>query len=155
VVVETPKGSRSKYSYDPEVEAFDLSGVLPAGMSFPLDFGFVPQTLGEDGDPLDILILHDEPAAVGAVAEVRLLGVIEAEQTEQGRTFRNDRLIARVSASITYNSATSIDDLGPLFVEHLGRFFINYNELKHKKFKVLRTAGSQRALELIKQSARR
>jgi inorganic pyrophosphatase len=56
VVVETPRGSRNKYSYDPECDCMELSTVLPEGMIFPYGFGFIPSTLGEDGDPLDILI---------------------------------------------------------------------------------------------------
>jgi inorganic pyrophosphatase len=81
VVIETPKGSRSKYTWDSSVEAFELSGLVPAGMSFPLDFGMIPATLADDGDPLDILVIGDEPAVVGCIVDVRILGVIKAEQT--------------------------------------------------------------------------
>lgn len=149
-IIETPKGSRSKYTYDPQIEVFELSGLLPTGMNFPLDFGFIPATLAQDGDPLDVLILGDEPSAVGALAKIRLLGVIEAEQRERdGTIFRNDRLIARVAQSISYGHAEHIDDLGTLFIEHLGQFFINYNRLKGKAFKVLATAGPERAAALV------
>jgi inorganic pyrophosphatase len=149
VVIETPKGSRYKYTYDPGLEALELSGLLPAGMSFPLDFGFVPSTRGEDGDPLDILVVGDTPAVPGCVVHVKLLGVIEAEQTEKGETVRNDRLIGRTALSINYATAQSVDDLGSLFVDHLGRFFANFNALKGKKFEVLRVRGADRAVELI------
>ena len=150
VVVETPKGSTAKYTYDPELEALELSGVLPTGMSFPLDFGFVPATLADDGDPLDILVVADTPSAPGCVVHVRLVGVIEAEQTEHGKTVRNDRLIARTSLSINYGKAETLDDLGSTFVDHLGRFFVNYNELKGKGFKVIGIGDAQRAAELLK-----
>src|ERR1700757_4685700 len=60
VVIETPKGSRNKYDYDPDCDCLELATVLPEGMSFPYDFGFVPSTLGEDGEPLDVLVLMDE-----------------------------------------------------------------------------------------------
>ena len=100
-MIESPKGSRSKYTWDRVIEAFELSGLLPTGMSFPLDFGMVPSTLGDDGDPLDILVIGDEPAAVGCVVNVRILG-IKAEQTERGRTYRNDRLVGRVAISVSY-----------------------------------------------------
>src|SRR5204863_796713 len=93
-VIETPKGSRSKFKYDEEHGLFKLSGVLPAGAVFPFDFGFVPATVGEDGDPLDVLVLMDEPVFSGCFVAARLLGVIEARQTEDGKTERNDRLIA-------------------------------------------------------------
>lgn len=149
-IIETPKGSRSKYTYDPEIGMFELSGLLPTGMSFPLDFGFIPATLAQDGDPLDVLVIGDEPSAVGCLANIRLLGVIEAEQRERdGTIFRNDRLIARVDQSISYAHTTHIDDLGTLFIAHLGQFFVNYNSLKGKGFTVLATAGPERAAALV------
>ena len=83
VVIETPKGSRNKYNYDEKLGLFKLGGVLPSGASFPFDFGFVPSTVGGDGDPLDVLVLMDEPAFAGCLVSARLVGVIEAEQTER------------------------------------------------------------------------
>src|ERR1700752_5285187 len=80
-IVDTPKGSRNKFKYDPRSGLFKLSGTLPLGNSFPFDFGYVPSTAGEDGDPLDVLILMDEPAFVGCLVPSKLIGVIEAEQT--------------------------------------------------------------------------
>src|ERR671939_103970 len=92
VVIETPKGNRNKFKYDEERGLFKLSGVLPMGAVFPFDFGFIPSTLGGDGDPLDVLVLMDEPAFTGCLVPARLIGVVEAEQTEEGETQRNDRL---------------------------------------------------------------
>src|SRR5580698_6307855 len=76
VIVETPKGSRNKFSFDPDQEIFALKKVLPAGMNFPYDFGFLPRTLAEDGDPIDVLLLMDEPAFPGVLVRSRLIGVI-------------------------------------------------------------------------------
>jgi inorganic pyrophosphatase len=150
-IVETPKGSRSKYSYDPDTEVCELTGHLPAGMAFPLDFGFVPSTLGGDGDPLDILVVADEPIGIGTMVRVRILGIIGAEQRERdGRVVRNDRLLGRPVASITYDGATHINDLGQPFIDHLGRFFIQYNELRGKAFKVLSVAGPSAGLDAIR-----
>ncbi len=73
VVIETPKGRRNKFDYDPKIEAFTLGGLLGEGLSFPFDFGFVPSTVAEDGDPLDVMVLMDEPAHVGCVLSVRLI----------------------------------------------------------------------------------
>jgi inorganic pyrophosphatase len=73
VVIETPKGSRNKYDYAPECDCMELGAVLPEGMTFPFDFGFVPSTLGEDGDPLDILVLIDGPVVPGCVIRARLV----------------------------------------------------------------------------------
>jgi inorganic pyrophosphatase len=83
VVIETPKGSRNKYAYDPDEHIFELKRVLPAGMAFPYDFGFVPSTLGGDGDPLDVLVLMDEPAFPGCKLKCRVIGVIEEENGAQ------------------------------------------------------------------------
>lgn len=153
-VVETPKSSRSKYDYDEESGLFRLAGLLPEGMSFPLDFGFVPSTLAEDGDPLDILVLHDEPLAVGALVTVRLLGVIEANQTEQGNTARNDRLLAVTPCSHHHGRITHIEEFGETFRDHLVRFWVNDNALKGKRFEVLAVEGPQRAADRVEAAAR-
>src|SRR5689334_3990623 len=86
VIVETSQGSRNKYKYDPERRLFKVHKLLPAGASFPFDFGFIPSTVGDDGDPLDVLVVMEEPAPAGILVPARLLGVIEAEQTEGGKT---------------------------------------------------------------------
>jgi inorganic pyrophosphatase len=65
VIIETPKGSRNKYAFDPKQRVFELKTVLPAGMFFPYDFGFIPSTVADDGDPIDVLVLMDEPAFPG------------------------------------------------------------------------------------------
>src|SRR5665213_2483210 len=91
-IVETPKGSRNKFDYDPDSNLFKLGGLLPDGMMFPFDFGFIPSTLGDDGDPLDILVMMDAPAHVGCLIDVRIIGLISAEQSQDGKKTTNDRL---------------------------------------------------------------
>ena len=120
--IETPKGVRSKFDYDEESELFRLAGLLPEGMSFPLDFGFFPSTKAQDGDPLDVLVLHDEPIPTAALVAVRLIGVIEADQTEQGNTVRNDRLLAVTTCSHQYEQVTEVEQLGKMFVDYLTKF---------------------------------
>src|SRR5678809_213771 len=93
-VIETPKGSRNKFDYDPDSNLFMLGGLLPEGLAFPFDFGFIPSTLGDDGDPLDVMVLMDEPAHVGCLLDVRIIGVIEAVQVQDGKSETNNRLIA-------------------------------------------------------------
>src|SRR6187397_2515854 len=83
VIIETPQGSRNKFKYDPDLRMFKLSKVLPEGMVFPYDFGFVPSTNGDDGDPVDVLVLMDEPTFPGCLLECRLVGVLEAGQEEK------------------------------------------------------------------------
>ena len=154
-VIETPAGHRTKFDYDPESGLFALHDVLPAGMAFPLAFGFVPATLGGDGDPLDIIVLADEDLPIGCLASVKLLGVIEACQTERdGAVNRNDRLIGRVAVSRIYGDVDDLDCLGDAMVGELARFFETYNALKGKKFEVRAIGDSARACALIEEAAR-
>jgi len=157
-IVETPAGSRAKFDYEPGCGLFELRGMLPAGIAFPLDFGFVPSTLGGDGDPLDVLVLAEERLPVGCLVNVRLLGVIEAEQTEgddgERTTMRNDRLVARLAESRTFANIDSLDQLGDGFRDELTRFFVTYNELKGKRFEVLGIHGPGRAVDTVRKSTR-
>ena len=153
-VIETPKGARSKLDYDPGTGLFRLAGLLPEGMSFPLDFGFFPSTTAQDGDPLDVMVLHDEPIPTATLVAVRLIGVIEADQTEQGDTVRNDRLLAVTTCSHQYERITEVGQLGTLFVDHLTRFWVNYNALKGKTFRVRGVYGADRAADALETAAR-
>jgi len=94
VVIETPKESRNKFVFNPNERIFELKKVLPSGMSFPYDFGFVPSTEADDGDPVDVLVLMDEPAFPGCVLTCRPIGVIEGEQGDKKDKERNDRIVA-------------------------------------------------------------
>jgi inorganic pyrophosphatase len=153
VIIDTPKGSRNKYSYNKKCGLFELAGVQPAGMFFPFDFGFVPQTKGEDGDALDVLVLMDEPAFVGCLIQARAIGVIEARQTEKRRTIRNDRVIAVPCNSRNQDDITKLSDLNTNLLREIEHFFISYNEMKGKKFRPIGHFGPDRALRLIKESA--
>jgi inorganic pyrophosphatase len=154
-VIETPKGSRNKFNYDPKHGLFRLGGVLPAGASFPFDFGFVPATLGEDGDPLDVLVLMDEPAFAGCLVPARLIGVIEAEQTEAGQTAQNDRLIAVAADSRYHRDVQSLEDLNPTLVAEIEHFFVSYNSIRGKEFKPSRRSGPERARQLVVEGEQR
>jgi inorganic pyrophosphatase len=149
VVVETPRQSRSKHKYDPDLRVFKLHKVLPAGLFFPFDFGFVPRTIAEDGDPLDVLLFLDEPSFVGCVLEARPIGVIEARQTENGETIRNDRVIAVASEAPTYRSFRSLADLDPHLLEQIERFFVTYNLEQGKQFEPIARRGPRVAQKLI------
>ena len=112
VIIETPRGSHNKYSFDEEQKLFVLKAALPAGMVFPYDFGFVPRTLAPDGDPLDVLVLMDEPAFPGCALMARLIGVIEGEQTvPKLAPTRNDRLVAVAETTHLYAKMTRLKDL--------------------------------------------
>jgi inorganic pyrophosphatase len=151
-VIETPGGSRNKFKYNEKIGFFSLAGVLPEGMVFPHAFGFVPSTRAADGDPEDILILMDEPTFCGCVIPTRLIGVMEAQQTEDGETERNDRLIAVAAHSRDYSEVNSLDDLNSNMLREIEQFFITYNKEKGKKFKVLQMRGPKQALKMLKKS---
>lgn len=155
VVIETPKGSRNKYAFDPDQRVFKLKRVLPAGMNFPYDFGFVPSTMADDGDPVDVLVLMDEPAFPGCVLECRLIGVIEGEQREDGKKERNDRVVAIEQSNHSFADIDHINDLGKQFVHELQMFFVNYHQLQGKEFRVLDVRGPSQARKCIEQGLRK
>lgn len=149
-VIETPMGSHAKYCYDPASCLFKLSMVLPAGAVFPYNFGFVPSTRGEDGDPLDVLVLMDAAAYPGCLISARLVGVIEGEQTEKsGKSERNDRLVAVASHCPSYGELQTIEELSSPLVVQIEYFFVSYNKIRGKKFKPLGRHGPKRAQKLV------
>jgi inorganic pyrophosphatase len=153
VVIETPKGSRNKLKYDPQRGRFRLSHVLPEGMSFPYDFGFVPDTRAEDGDPLDVLVLSDAPLPVGCSLDVRFIGIIEAEQRERdGEVVRNDRLIAVAEESTTHGEVRELSDVSDVLIGQIEAFFEQYDRLDGKSFRVLHRRGASAANATVKRS---
>src|SRR6266853_235458 len=149
-IIETPKGCRNKFDYDPDSGLFMLGGLLPEGMMFPFDFGFLPSTLGGDADPLDILVLLDAPAHVGCLIEVRLIGIINAKQTEDGKTESNNRLLGVAVHSYDHQDLDSISDVNKTLLDQLEAFFISYNKQRGKKFKVTGTGGPKKAMRFLK-----
>lgn len=157
-VIEAPKGSRNKFDFDPERGLFYLGGVLPAGAVFPYDFGFVPGTLGADGDPLDVLVLTDEGslAFAGCLVAVRLLGAIRAEQgaPEEGSE-RNDRLIGVAHTSRTCRDLQTLDDVPAEIVKDIEHFFFSYNAAKGVEFKALGRCGPAEARAMVEEGQRK
>ncbi|HZG52426.1 MAG TPA: inorganic diphosphatase [Pyrinomonadaceae bacterium] len=155
VIIETPRGSRNKFDYDEELGLFKLGGVLPAGAVFPFDFGFVPSTLGGDGDPLDVLVLMDEAAFTGCLVEARLIGVVEAEQTERdGETTRNDRLIAVAANARNHAEVRALSQLSANLLDEIEHFFVSYSEMKGKRFEPLGRFGAERAQRVVEEGVR-
>lgn len=150
VIVETPKGSRNKYAYSEAERVFSLTKVLPAGMDFPYDFGFVPSTRAGDGDPLDVLVLMDEPAFPGCRLSCRPIGVILGEQGKKKHAVRNDRLVCVEKGNHSYAHLRHIDDMGPKFEKELEEFFVNYHQLSGSKYRIIAMKGPGEALRCIK-----
>lgn len=155
VVIDTPKGSRNKYGFDFEINAYKLKTVLPHGTIFPFDFGSIPGTIAADGDPLDVLVLMDEPVFIGCLVEARLLGVIEAVQTEDGKSERNDRLLAVAAESHTNSGLKSLEKLDSKLLCEIEHFFISYNDARGKKFKPIGRKGPAAAKRLIKKQTKK
>lgn len=148
-IVETPKGSAQKYDYDEKNKWFKLKKIMPAGMVFPFDFGFIPGTKGEDGDPLDIIIISELQSFPGCAMDCRIAGCIIAEQTEKGNTVRNDRFIAIAEPSQMFADVRSIADLPENIIEQLQSFFVNYNAAAEKTFKPLKKINAREAYKMI------
>jgi len=153
-VIETPKGSRNKFTYDPESNLFRLAGLLPHGMSFPFDFGFIPSTLGDDGDPVDILVLMDEPAHVGCLVELRLIGVINLKQSQDGKTEQNDRLLGVSVQSYDHEDVKDLSDMSDRSVSEIREFFTSYPRQKGKSVEVTGSGGRSKALEALQTGIR-
>jgi inorganic pyrophosphatase len=154
VVIETPKGSRNKFAFNVDERIFELKKVLPAGMAFPYDFGFVPSTKADDGDPVDVLVLMDEPAFAGCALSCRVIGVIQGEQGDKKKKVRNDRIVAVEQDAHSWSDIKSIDDLGQEFCQELEEFFVNYHSLSGEQYKVLGIKGPGQALKLVKSGMR-
>jgi inorganic pyrophosphatase len=152
VVVETPKGSRNKFAFNPDERIFELKKILPAGMTFPYDFGFVPSTKVDDGDPVDVLVLMDEPAFAGCVLFCRAIGVIEGEQGDKKEKERNDRIVAVQQDAHSWADIKTIDDFGKEFCRELEEFFVNYHQLSGAGQEL---AASENVRHKIHQGSRR
>jgi inorganic pyrophosphatase len=120
VVVEASRGMTAKCKYDPQRGLFVLGKPLPHGLTYPFDWGFIPGTQGDDGDPLDALVLHDAACPVGCLVECKPLAVLEVQQKEKGgKPQRNDRFLLRPDSDKTVKK----DVLTPRLKEELENFF--------------------------------
>jgi inorganic pyrophosphatase len=145
-MVESPKGFNQKFDYDPKVQHFRLNKILPAGLVFPFDFGMIPDTEGEDGDPLDIIVISESATFPGCLIDCRLVGALQAEQTERnGETMRNDRFIGIPGVSQLFSEITTLEQLPEAILNQLESFFKNYNEQAGKAFKVTARLNAKQA----------
>ena len=149
VIIETPKGSNAKFAYEPGSGFFKLTKLLPAGMVFPCDFGFIPETKGGDGDPLDVLVISDFVAFQGCKMECRLIGCIQAMQTEENQKVRNDRFLAVPEESLLFKKVLSFSDLPATFMKEIEAFFIQYNKMQNKRFEISGRLNAQKSFKII------
>jgi inorganic pyrophosphatase len=154
VVIETPRGSNVKIKYDEELGCFSLSRVLPLGVTYPHDFGFVPQTLAQDGDPLDVMVLMDVGTFPGVVITCRLLGALQIE--ERGLRGRpNHRLVAVPLKAARRDEWRNFSDLGRRMQQELERFFIMSTAFTSKDPVVRGWVGPDGAMDMVQRAMNR
>lgn len=149
-VIETPAGSRQKYTYDPDICALTLGSELGEGLALPLAFGFVPQTCAEDGDPIDVMVFFDEPVPAGVVADVRLIGAITCEEEDKGEVFRNDRLLAVSIYSTHFANLSCIDAVPRVMLDQIDAFWRAHNQAKDRQLRILGHLDPAGAVQLVK-----
>jgi inorganic pyrophosphatase len=149
VVVETPRGSQAKLDYDPKLKTFTLAKSLLTGLSYPYDWGFIPATRAEDGDPLDVMVIHDAGTFPGLVLTCKIIGVLQVEQHRKGKKAeRNDRVFAVPRDSHAEKDLSDVRDLTSAKREELEKFFIATDELEDKQLKILGWKGPKAARAL-------
>ncbi|HNO67508.1 MAG TPA: inorganic diphosphatase [Pseudomonadota bacterium] len=154
VVVETPRGANIKIKYDEDLGCFSLSRILPLGVTYPYDFGFVPQTLAQDGDPLDVMVLIDALTYPGVVISCRLLGALHVE--ERGLRGRpNHRLVAVPVKAARKDELRNFSDLGRRMQQELERFFVMSSAFTSKDPVVRGWVGPDAAFEMVQRSISR
>ena len=152
LVIDTPKGAPYKLKYEETAGIYRVHKALRLGFTFPFNFGFVPSTLGGDGDPLDVLLLTDYIMPIGAILLGQLISVLEAEQTENKKKQRNDRLIAIPIELVSRKPMQPTVEFNSGLKAAIVDFFIKYNELQQKTFRPLRFATARRAVESVRKS---
>ncbi len=153
VVIETPKGSKYKYKFDEEQNRFRVKKILPAGLAFPYDFGFIPGTKGDDGDPLDVMIIAEDSYLPGSVIECEIIGAIKARQSSDDETFRNDRIIGVPVMTKEKDEEVALEDFSKHKINELENFFIYYNKMEKKEFKPLGILNARETWQIIKEGS--
>jgi inorganic pyrophosphatase len=152
VVVETPRGSRHKYAWNEELRAFEHKATLGSGLVWPYDYGFIPRTKGGDGDPLDVLVLMDEPAFPGCILNVRIIGGFEVEKN--GVT--NDRFVACLlpsrEISLSTDGYETLSDLPKPLLDQMENFLTTYSVQRGNDVRVRGRMQAKDALSKIKDS---
>jgi inorganic pyrophosphatase len=153
-VVETPRGSRAKLEFDSKLGVFTLAKPLLAGLTYPYDWGFIPSTDAEDGDPLDVLIIHEAATCPGLVLKCKPIGVLEVIQSEKGKKERNDRIFAVPDRTPFEGDLQDIRHLPRRAIEELEKFFEATDALEAKKLQFQGWRGPAKAIKTIRRNSR-
>ena len=133
VLIEIPGGSKNKYEFDKDMNAFALDRVLFASVQYPFDYGFVPNTLADDGDPLDGMVMMDEPTFPGCVIAARPIGMLE--MIDGGD--RDEKILCVPTEDPRYKEVKSLKDVAPHRLEEIAEFFRTYKNLEKKETEIL------------------
>jgi inorganic pyrophosphatase len=147
-IIEIPKGSRAKYEIDKDSGLIKLDRVIYASMYFPLNYGFIPQTLGEDHDPLDIVVLTQVSVVPSCLIPARVVGVMRMIDRGEG----DDKIIAVATQDASVSHIHRVEELPEYFRVELKHFFENYKALENKKVVVDEFQSKEKAVEIIQQS---
>lgn len=154
-IVETPRGARAKIRYDPELKLFALKKELVTGLSYPYDWGFIPSTLGEDGDPADVMLLHDVTTYPGMLITAQLVGVLKLDDVEGGKKTPNPRLFAVPVGANREHDLEDVQQLSKRVRKELERFFKSTAALESKEVAIHGWHGPKVAREILDECARR
>ena len=154
VVIESPRGSTSKFKYDPQLGVMTLSRPLPLGLVYPYDWGFVPSTRAPDGDPLDAFVMWESSGYPGVTLPCRPIGVLRVEQTNEQshRRERNDRMAVLPATAPRWDAVQSVFDLHERVRMELEQFFVAVTAFEGKELKILEWAGRSEAMDLVRSS---
>nr|WP_211173412.1 inorganic diphosphatase [Brasilonema bromeliae] len=150
VLIEIPGGSKNKYEYDKELQAFALDRVLYSSVQYPYDYGFVPNTLADDGDPLDGIVILDEPSFPGCVIAARPIGMLE--MIDGGD--RDEKILCVPDKDPRYTSVKSLKDLAPHRLQEIAEFFRTYKNLEKKVTEILGWQDVDQVLPLVEKCIR-
>ena len=149
-VIEIPRDTNQKYEFDDEIKAFRLDRILNSAMRYPANYGFIPSTLGEDGDPLDMLTYNWTPMAMGCVVRCHVIGVLEMEDGGE----MDWKLIGRPTTSYK-KSVVDIHNINAPFLAQAKNFFQHYKDLDGKKVKIGEWLPRDKAIDIVKESIKR
>lgn len=152
VIIETPLGSCFKYAYDPLMDVMKVKHQLPKGYFFAFNFGFIPNTLAEDGDPLDVILYSDEHCLSGTLIECRVVGALIVKQKKDGKTVHNDRILAVPAGVKIYDPIKNVGDIGKRVLSQYENFFVVYENYRGVSFKAVRWISSVQAVTTVKKS---
>lgn len=150
VVVEVPKGSKNKYELDKKTGLLRLDRVLYSAVHYPADYGFVPRTFCDDGDPLDVLVLSQEPVHPLVIVEAKVIGLMRMRD-EKGL---DDKLIAVSLHDPAYNEYSHHQQLPSHTLRQIRRFFEDYKTLERKQVEVDQLEGPEEAMRVLREALR-